>query len=59
MCFSSPPDISGLILMTSAKDSINNINNKGDTGHPCLQPLHTGKPADSRPLGFIVAIGSE
>ena len=51
MWFSSPtltPDISGLALMTSAKGSINNINNKGDRGHPCLQPLRTGKPSDSR-----------
>ena len=35
-------------------DSINSVNNKGDRGHPCLQPLRSEKPKESFSIAYIV-----
>lgn len=62
MCFSSrlTPDISGFILMTSDKGSINNMNSKGDRGTmlAVCSPAH--REAISQQAGSVrVAVGSQ
>lgn len=41
-----PPRISGWDLMANARGSKLKINNRGDKGHPCLVPLHSGNRCD-------------
>ena len=50
------PVILSFYCIAAANGSINNANNDGESGHPCLVPLWSMKSSDALPLVVTAAL---